>query len=108
MALIDDDADDLAAAADYLTHYIEHNHIELSYNMKLTNYLSPKKFVEEFYGGRFDLIVLDIFMDEMSGINVAQLIRMKDRDEAQAADRDADAGFHFVDAVRRMSALVAD
>ncbi len=80
LALIDDDADDLAAEADYLTHYIEHNHIELSYNMKLANYLSPKKFVEEFYGGRFDLIVLDIFMDEMSGINVAQLIRTKDRD----------------------------
>lgn len=80
LALIDDDEKDLAEATDYLTHYIEHNHIELSYNMKLTTYREPKKFIEEFYGGRFDLIVLDIYMKEMNGLNVAQLIRTKDRD----------------------------
>ena len=91
LALIDDDEKDLAAATEH-----------------------------------FDLIILDIFMREMNGIQVAHAIRESDLEcniifltssdafmldgysvleyffcrhkrEAQVANRDADAGFHFVD-----------
>ena len=77
-AFIDDVESDLAAASDYVTRYIIKNHVELSHNLIVSKYLSPSKFVAEFERERFDLIVLDIFMREMNGIQVAEFIRTID------------------------------
>ena len=79
-AFIDDVESDLSAASDYVTNYIVENHVELSRNLIVSKYLSPSKFVAEFERERFDLIVLDIFMKEMNGIQVAEFIRTIDLD----------------------------
>ena len=80
LAFVDDVESDLSTAADFVTNYIEKNHVELASNMEVSKYLSPLKFVEQFAADRFDLIVLDIFMKEMNGIQAAQHIRSLDRD----------------------------
>ena len=80
LALIDDDENDLADATDYITGYILKNHGELSYNLKTSSYLNPREFLSDLRTERFDLIVLDIFMKEMNGIQVAHAIRELDRE----------------------------
>ena len=80
VAIIDDNPADLTAAIDYFTDFILKNHIELSYNMKLKTYNSPLDFVKNFALERFNLIILDIFMNGINGIQLAKFIREKDRD----------------------------
>ncbi len=47
-------------------------------------YSDAKSFVDSFEAGRFDIIILDIYMDEISGIDVAHKIREKDENVALA------------------------
>lgn len=79
VAIIDDNPEDLAAAIDYFTNYISKNHIELSYNMKVYSYNAPVDFIKDFAPAKFNLIILDIFMKELNGIQLAQFIREQDK-----------------------------
>lgn len=80
VALVDDVESELSKAEAFLTNYVETNHAELSNSLNVSKFQSPLAFVKNFERGRFDLIVLDIFMKELDGLKVAQFIRTKDRD----------------------------
>ena len=80
VAIIDDSPEDLAAAIDYFTDYISKNHIELFYNLKVRSYNSPVEFIKSFDTEKFNLIILDIFMKELNGMQLAQFIRDKDKE----------------------------
>ncbi len=80
VAIVDDNPADLAAAIDYFTNFISKNHIELSYNMKVKSYNSPLEFIKIFALERFNLIILDIFMKDITGMQLAKFIREQDKD----------------------------
>lgn len=80
VAIIDDSPEDLAATIDYFSKYISNNHIELFYNLKVRSYNSPIDFIKNFGVEKFNLIILDIFMKELNGIQLAQFIRDKDKE----------------------------
>lgn len=79
VAIIDDMPDDLAAAVDYFTNYISKNHIELSYNLKVKTYSNALDFIKNNLAEQFDLVILDIYMGEINGMQLAQFIRDKDK-----------------------------
>lgn len=80
LALVDDVESELLKAEAFITNYVETNHAELANGLNVSKYQSPLQFIKNFERGRFDLIVLDIFMKELDGLKVAQFIRTKDRD----------------------------
>ena len=80
LALVDDVEADLSKAEAYIKNYVETNHAEVANSLEVSKFQSPLLFVQHFERGRFDLIVLDIFMKELDGLKVAQFIRTKDRD----------------------------
>ena len=78
IAIVDDVAKDLSIEIDYLTTYISKNFPTLSTD--LAPFQDPEKFLENFESNRFDLVILDIIMESMNGIQLAQKIREIDRD----------------------------
>lgn len=79
VAIIDDAPEDLAQAVDYFTNYISKNHIELSYNLKVKTYSDALDFIKNTLAEQFDLVILDICMGEINGVQLAQFIRDKDK-----------------------------
>ena len=79
IAVIDDSAQDLSAEIDYLTTYISNNYHGLSDNLKINGFQSAADFLNSFECNKFDLIILDIVMEEMNGIDVAKIIREQDK-----------------------------
>ena len=73
IALIDDDEKSLecleAFIVDQFGAFTETEHFS-----------SGEEFIEKFCRGAYDLIITDIFMGELTGIDVARLIREKDKD----------------------------
>lgn len=47
---------------------------------KIDAYTSGEEFLDHWQAGRYDLVVLDIFMDKLLGVDVAHIIRETDRD----------------------------
>lgn len=78
VAIIDDSPKDLTQAVDYFTNYINKNHIELSYNLKIKSYSDALDFIKNNLSEKFDLVISDIYMKEINGIQLAQFIREKD------------------------------
>lgn len=78
VAIIDDSPEDLAQAVDYFTNYISKNHIELSYNLKVKSYSDALDFIKNNLSEKFDLVISDICMNEINGIQLAQFIRNND------------------------------
>lgn len=78
VAIIDDNPEDLANAVDYFTDYVSKHHIELFYNMKVKTYSDALDFIKNHINEKFDLVILDICMGEINGMQLAQFIREKD------------------------------
>lgn len=79
IAIVDDSVKDLSAEIDYLTGYISSNKLNLSINLKINGFQHAADFLKIFEPGEFDLIILDIIMDGINGIQLAKIIREKDR-----------------------------
>lgn len=80
IAVVDDSAKDLSSEIDCLTNYISKNKLGLSLNLKINGFQSAADFIKSFEPGKFDLIALDIIMNDINGIQLAKMIRAKDRD----------------------------
>ena len=80
IAVVDDSAQDLSTEINYLTTYISNYHHGLSDDLKINGFQSAADFLKSFEPGKFDLIVLDIIMNDINGIQLAKMIRSKDRD----------------------------
>ena len=79
IALVDDQPDDLRAAETFLSKYLAKNFGEVAPTVKIKTFPYPEDFLSEFASEAYDLIILDIFMKPLNGIQVAQIVRNQDR-----------------------------
>ena len=78
IAIADDRAEDLQQSRDYLLAYISDWHPELLESLSIKTFSSAEAFLEDFEPGRFDLLLLDIYMEEMTGMEAAEAVRLRD------------------------------
>lgn len=82
IALVDDQIADLNQAESFLKKYLAENFAEVADSIELDTFLNPQDFLNAFEPHKFDLIILDIFMKPLNGIQVAQVVRKRDKDAA--------------------------
>ena len=82
IALIDDQLSDLRDAKTFLRKYFAENAPEVAGSVRIETFNDAGKFLSKFERGAYDLIILDIFMRPLNGIQVAQIIRSRDSNAA--------------------------
>lgn len=80
IAIIDDDATDRQKAASLLQDYIRKNHDKLLPSLRLTFFDSAEALLDGFIPGHFSLLLLDIYMQKITGMAAAKKIREQDAD----------------------------
>lgn len=78
IAIADDRVEDLQAAEDYLLRYFSSRHPEVMNDLSISTFPNAERFLEVFDPGRFDLLLLDIYMEDMTGMEAAEAVRLKD------------------------------
>ncbi len=81
IAIVDDQRIELNAAETYIKKYLRENWSTLENEVSIQTFTSAKDFFEVFKPGLFQLVILDICMDEINGMQVAQIIRARGDDE---------------------------
>ncbi|MBC8535914.1 LytR/AlgR family response regulator transcription factor [Feifania hominis] len=74
IAIIDDSSADRQLLEDYIRHYCSAHHMQVH----CSPYESGEAFLEQFESALFDVIFLDIYMNGVDGIHVAERIREVD------------------------------
>ena len=82
IAIVDDQIADLQDAASFIRKYIAEKFSETAQSVRIETFSNPKEFLSDFVPGSYDLLLLDIFMKPLNGIQVAQSVRESDRDVA--------------------------
>ena len=80
IAIVDDEKIELEAAENYLRNYLTENWSELNFVIQI--FSSAEDFLNAFKPGRFRLVILDIRMPEIDGLQLAQIIRARGDDDA--------------------------
>lgn len=80
IATVDDNPADLKDIRACLTHYFKKRAGKTPIDYTITAYTSGPSFLEDFKKGDYDLILLDIYMPRMTGMQVANEIRAIDED----------------------------
>ena len=80
IAIVDDEKAELDAAESYLKSYMRENWSEIEVNIQI--FSSAKEFLNVFKVGAFQLVMLDIIMPEINGLQTAQIIRARGDDDA--------------------------
>ena len=80
IAIVDDEKIELAAAENYLRNYLQENWSELSFQIQ--PFSSATDFLQIFKPKIFQLIILDIYMPAINGMELAQIIRARGDDDA--------------------------
>lgn len=76
IAIVDDSGADRSDLEKKVERYLQNHGIE----MEICLFDSGEEFLSEFQPGMFTIIILDIYMGEMTGMETAKQIRMKDED----------------------------
>lgn len=79
IAVVDDSEKDLSAEIDYLNNYVKKFHGAMTKNLKIIGFKNANDFLNAFEPENFDLILLDIIMNDINGIELAKIIRAKDK-----------------------------
>ena len=82
IALVDDQFADLNQSEAFLKNYLAQNFAEVADSIELDTFLNPQDLLNSFEPKKFDLFILDIFMKPLNGIQVAQIIRKRDKNAA--------------------------
>lgn len=80
IATVDDNPADLKEIRICLSHYFKKCAEKTPIDYTITAYTSGPSFLEDFKKGDYDLILLDIYMPRMTGMQVANEIRAIDED----------------------------
>ena len=80
IALVDDRINDLNDAKNFLDRYIAQNFPEMSASIRIDSFCNVENFLRVFEPGKYDLFILDIFMKPLNGIQIAKIIRNRDKD----------------------------
>ena len=76
IAMVEDDACDRKWLSDRLEEYCRSRHI----NHILSAYASGEEFISALQTGWFDIVLMDIYMSGINGIEAARVLRAKDQD----------------------------
>ena len=82
IAIVDDEISELNTAEYYLRNFIEKNYPEIYSEIKIHTFSNANDFLNAFKPGFFQLVILDIRMEEINGIQIAQIIRARGDDDA--------------------------
>ena len=77
IALLDDHIADLIHAEFFIKNYLADNFPQVADSIQLDSFLNPQDFLNAFEPHKFDLVVLDILMKPLNGIQVAQVVRSR-------------------------------
>lgn len=80
IATVDDNPADLKEIRMCLSHYFQKRAGKTPIDYTITAYTNGPSFLEDFEKGDYDLILLDIYMPHMTGMQVAEEIRAIDED----------------------------
>jgi len=80
LAIADDQAADLRAAADFIRNYIAQQHPESVGDLRLDTFVRSEDLLAAFEPHKYDLIILDIYMETVTGMQAAETIRALDKD----------------------------
>lgn len=80
IATVDDNPADLKEIRMCLSHYFQKRAGQTPIDYTISAYTSSPSFLENFEKGDYDLILLDIYMPRMTGMQVAEEIRAIDED----------------------------
>lgn len=81
IAIVDDEIMEIKAAERYISNFIGKNYPELESDVKLQIFSSADEFFSVFKPGLFQLVILDIMMPEIDGLQTAQIIRARGDDD---------------------------
>ena len=79
IAIVDDDSIELHAAKKYLSDYLQNNWSQIDFNIQI--FSSTKDFFNIFSVGAFQLVILNISMPEIDGLQAARIIRTRGDDD---------------------------
>lgn len=80
IAIVDDDFNDLSTAELFLQNFIQKNYPNKKNSINIQTFSRAVDLLLDFKVKKFDLILLDIKMQEVSGIQAAKIIRNQDDD----------------------------
>ena len=78
IAIADDRVNDLQAAEDSLLRYFSAHHPEVMDDLSVESFSSAEELLSVFEPGKFDMLLLDIYMEDMTGMEAAEAVRLKD------------------------------
>lgn len=81
IAIVDDEIMELKAAEFYLHNFIKKNYSKLYSEIDIQTFSSANDFFKVYEPGLFQLVILDIMMEEIDGLQTAQIIRARGDDE---------------------------
>ena len=81
IAIVDDEKMELTVAETYLRKYLRENWTEHEPNIQIETFSCAKDFLKIFKPGMYQLIILDISMPEINGLQAAQVIRTRGDNE---------------------------
>ena len=78
IAIADDHPDDRQMAEEQLRRYLTQAHPEIMKDLVLETYSCAEDLLASFSPGQYDLLLLDIYMEDMTGMEAAEAIRLRD------------------------------
>lgn len=81
IAIVDDETNALQATERYLRDFVEKNYPELFPEIEIQTFSESNNFLNVFKPGLFQLVILDIMMGEINGLQIAQIIRTRGDDD---------------------------
>ncbi|MCR5176993.1 MAG: LytTR family DNA-binding domain-containing protein [Anaerovibrio sp.] len=78
IAIVDDRETDRQAAVSYINKYAVEKYPDLMSDFTLETFPSAEAFLEDFKPGKFNLIIFDIYMVNMTGMEAAEEVRLQD------------------------------
>lgn len=83
IAIVDDNLEDLSSAEFYLQNFIHQNYPEHAANISIKTFSRAIDLLKNFSAGQYEIILLDIRMKNITGMQAANVIRNRGDDNAK-------------------------